>query len=471
METTYTLWENIRIMLVGACSSEALTLDFVSAFMIMACFLGKNVKLTWKRVLILHGICFAMLLFNAFSLFVRLGYQPEETYEIFTIDLTVLWYVYVFVVALFFFEEKKLLRALEVIAVAFCYNMYVTYVLVNVLGLGYDNPMLVRTHIARGNTYIAFLFFICKVLLSLAAVLIFYFGFYRKELFLRLKLRGMIPLLLWLVLMNFFGGWATGIYRESVQTVTILIVFPVMSIFLPISVLFVHYQSILRERNMYQQTYLDAELAYVEQYKKSQTQTRAFRHDVINQLSLLDILMREGKSEEAKEQLEQMLGEVKNLSPKYVTGDQMLDCIVAMKAAKMEEMGISFTCDGVIDGGLGMKPMESCSIFANALDNAIEAVSKIKDTTTLDGKPAKWIEFLIKRTERFFVIRISNAAEGKVNVQKMFEGGYTSKKDSEYHGFGLQNLRRAVERYDGLVKAEASEGIFRLSVMIPREKN
>ena len=80
--------------------------------------------------------------------------------------------------------------------------------------------------------------------------------------------------------------------------------------------------------------------------------------------------------DKAKEYLNTLLGDVRAMSPKYNTGDEMLDCIVGMKSAKMEEQGIDFTLEGVIDGGLGMKPMDICSIFANAFDNAIEACEK-----------------------------------------------------------------------------------------------
>jgi hypothetical protein len=218
----------------------------------------------------------------------------------------------------------------------------------------------------------------------------------------------------------------------------------------------------LREKNEYQETYLNAELEYIERYKNAQTETRAFRHDIINNLSLTSMMLDEGNVEDASQHLKELLGNVRALSPSIITGDEMLDCIVAMKADKMKELDIRFTTDGVVDGGLHMKPMDVCSIFANALDNAIEAARKV------EKEP--WIDLKIKRTEKFFVLKISNAAEGKVNVEKLFmSNGYTSKNDKEHHGFGLRNIRQAVEEYDGLVKAEAEEGTFGLSIMIPRK--
>lgn len=177
------------------------------------------------------------------------------------------------------------------------------------------------------------------------------------------------------------------------------------------------------------------------------------------------MLLDEGKFEGAGQHLKELLGNVKALSPSIIIGDEMLDCIVSMKADKMKEMGIRFSTDGVIDGGLHMKPMDVCSIFANALDNAIEASSKISG----DSKAEPWVDMNIKRNDRFFVIKISNAANEKVDVEKLFmSAGYTSKKDTEHHGFGIRNIRNSVEEYDGIIKAESDEDSFALPIMIPR---
>ena len=138
----------------------------------------------------------------------------------------------------------------------------------------------------------------------------------------------------------------------------------------------------------------------------------------------------------------------------------MLDIIIFMKADKMEEKNIRFTLDGVVDGGLNIKAMDMCSIFANALDNAIEAASKCEDP---------FVSFTIKRTDKFFVIKIANSASGKIDTNKLLTtSGYTSKNDKDHHGFGLLNVRRAVENLNGMIKADSDESTFTLSIMMPR---
>ena len=126
----------------------------------------------------------------------------------------------------------------------------------------------------------------------------------------------------------------------------------------------------------------------------------------------------------------------------------------------MDERNIRFTVDGTVDGGLKLKPMDMCSIFANILDNAIEASCVCEEP---------YITVSIKKTEKFFVIKITNSASTKIDTGMLLSStGYTSKKDTEHHGFGLLNVRRAVEDLGGILKAESDEKSFALTVMLPR---
>ena len=213
--------------------------------------------------------------------------------------------------------------------------------------------------------------------------------------------------------------------------------------------------------------YISAELDYINQYKKNQTEIRAFRHDIINNLSMLSALHEEKNYEGAKDYIDTLLGNVKSMSPKYITGDEMLDCIVGMKAAKMDEEGINFTLEGVIDCGLGMKAVDICSIFANALDNAIEACEKVSKDLE------RWIKLSVKRTDKFFLIKLENTMNEEEKTQplsRLFDEGerITTKKDKAHHGFGVQNMKETVLKYEGIDKVEIEDGVFILSIVIPR---
>jgi hypothetical protein len=87
------------------------------------------------------------------------------------------------------------------------------------------------------------------------------------------------------------------------------VIYPILGIAVPILIVLVVSRKNIMEKNLLQENYIAAELEYISQYKKSQEETRAFRHDVINNLSLLSSMIKNDKNKEADAYLEEMLGE------------------------------------------------------------------------------------------------------------------------------------------------------------------
>ncbi len=211
----------------------------------------------------------------------------------------------------------------------------------------------------------------------------------------------------------------------------------------------------------FQEEWMKHELAYFKEYKKSQEETKRFRHDVMNNLACVSALLQEGKQEEAKRYLGNMLGEIHAFSPKVVTGDEMLDCIISVKWEQMVEEGIVFKVDGVLDRGLDWEPIEICTVFSNALDNSIEACQKVS------GK--KDILLLLKRTKNFYYIEIKNSMNKElVNIDEIRNGKlFTTKKDKDIHGFGLESIKKIVHNHNGELELVTDEEYFILRIIIP----
>ena len=257
----------------------------------------------------------------------------------------------------------------------------------------------------------------------------------------------------------------TDTQSDWISRILLAVFIPLLTMLIPVlSFVFLHRQK-LRDQSLSQADYLEAELEYINGYKKREDATRRFRLETADKLTYIDSLFEKGDISSAEKKIEEMLGGIRALSPKFVTGDEMLDLIVSMKAAVMDEAGIQFNYDGVIDGGLNMKPFDVCGIFANALDNAIEACRSAGS-----GKALK-IAMNITRTPAFFLIKISNSCRPDVDASRLFVDGevYTSKKDRSLHGIGTQNIKNAVESYGGMVKAKAENSVFELSITLPRD--
>ena len=96
------------------------------------------------------------------------------------------------------------------------------------------------------------------------------------------------------------------------------------------------------------------------------------------------------------------------------------------------------------------QPEDVCVIFGNALDNAIEACGKVK---TAD----KHIDVVMIQQEDEVFCKITNTTVAP--IQSTLK---TTKADKENHGFGLLNIKRALEKYDSEPIIETTDHQFTL---------
>lgn len=102
-----------------------------------------------------------------------------------------------------------------------------------------------------------------------------------------------------------------------------------------------------------------------------------------------------------------------------------------------------------------MAPVDVCIIFGNALDNAIEACERIED-----GE--KKIQLFLIERENKLLCHLTNTT----SLDSMKGVAKTSKSDQENHGFGLNNMREALAKYDSEPIIELKDGIFSLKFVV-----
>ena len=70
--------------------------------------------------------------------------------------------------------------------------------------------------------------------------------------------------------------------------------------------------------------------------------------------------------------------------------------------------------------------------------------------------------------EEFLILRFENYYEGSLKVK---EGRFlTTKKEKEFHGYGIKSIRYTVNKYDGAVSIDTKENWFDLKILIPMKK-
>ena len=65
----------------------------------------------------------------------------------------------------------------------------------------------------------------------------------------------------------------------------------------------------------------------------------------------------------------------------------------------------------------------------------------------------------------FLMIRFENYFESKINMKDSFP--VTTKKNQEYHGFGLKSIKKITEKYGGTITIHAEDQWFTLRILIP----
>ena len=183
-------------------------------------------------------------------------------------------------------------------------------------------------------------------------------------------------------------------------------------------------------------------------------------HDLKHQL----IAIKNEKNQEKKDSyITEMQEDLEKNFLTVDTGNPVLDIVLNTKKMVCKKNGI--TLNYVIDGKLltFLKTMDLCSLFGNAIDNAIEAVSKIED------KEKRLIKINVFQKGEHIVTKISNTFV-EDSIKTSGEKLLTTKKDTSTHGFGIQSIKATTKKYHGHTRINIQDSWFNLIIVFPLDQ-
>lgn len=231
---------------------------------------------------------------------------------------------------------------------------------------------------------------------------------------------------------------------SAVLIVPIFMVLIIYLLFNCISKQYFENISLLMEKQVEQQ---------VEHYKKINKLTddlREFRHDYKNHMICLQSLLNNKQYDEALSYVKSITNQEILDSNKFFSGNQIADAILTDKNELAQKNNCKIIFDGSVSDEISVSNL--CTILSNALDNSIEACSKI------DSDETQIIDVKCVASELIQIIRISNPNLDNNAVTEI------SKADRKNHGFGLSNIRRTVERMDGQMIISSQYPTFVLEI-------
>lgn len=142
------------------------------------------------------------------------------------------------------------------------------------------------------------------------------------------------------------------------------------------------------------------------------------------------------------------------------TNNEVLNTILSEKGLYCEKHKIKLACIADAAPLDFMSTMDIYAILGNALDNAIECVSKYKD------EEKRVISLNISSKNNFLCIQTNNYYDGQLTFLDGLPVS-TKRRNREYHGFGMKSMRHLAEKYGGTLCAGLEDGVFMLQIVIP----
>ncbi|MCL2426740.1 MAG: ATP-binding protein, partial [Oscillospiraceae bacterium] len=141
------------------------------------------------------------------------------------------------------------------------------------------------------------------------------------------------------------------------------------------------------------------------------------------------------------------------------TGNIAFDSIINFKIKDVVANHINFRLNIFIPPVLNIEVADVVTILGNLLDNAFEAVANVED---------KVINLGVEVNKGILFIKLENTFDGVVNYADGKSGTktITSRKEGEGHGYGLRNIQKSIEKYDGQMDISHEASVFLVNILM-----
>ncbi|MDO4273445.1 MAG: GHKL domain-containing protein [Eubacteriales bacterium] len=299
---------------------------------------------------------------------------------------------------------------------------------------------------------------------------------------------GMIAKIVFMILMTWMMvKWRKGkdgIRLSAKQTLSVLVL-PVFSVFFLFSIIEMHvvfvqlkgfwlvlancfallllnlyflylFQYLFRTNKLEQEMKVfqiqnEVQFHYYEELEQKYRESRKIFHDMKNHLQSVEQLYEEKNKKAGDDYVKDLLHMINVLGEKFYSSNHMLNIILNEKLSQARRAGIKVTAEvGDVEFS-DLKDIDITTIFANLLDNAVEASGEAGEGAFLNLK--------IDMVQEFRVVQICNS-------RAMDTGKQEARKQS-HMGLGLVNVKYTLEKYHGSLQQIVTDKEYRVSVMIP----
>lgn len=183
--------------------------------------------------------------------------------------------------------------------------------------------------------------------------------------------------------------------------------------------------------------------------------TRKSRHDIHHHINVVYQLAKENKIEQLIEYLEEYNKIDSTKEPMVYCNNSTFDAILNHYILLAKDNGIEVHLNVALPEELKIRDTDLCIVIGNLLENAIEASEKEEN---------KRIKLRINRSNEYICMLVSNLYNGE--IKKGHSGYYSRKREFKDTGIGLSSVSAVVEKYDGRMEIDHTNGEFNVFIMM-----
>jgi signal transduction histidine kinase len=257
---------------------------------------------------------------------------------------------------------------------------------------------------------------------------------------------------------------ATGIYAENAQLGShieyIMLIAAIMAI-ISILMLFVVRRIIELTEDRIRLVAVENEyrnqIEYLKKYEKMTEEIKSRRHDHKNHLISISNLAKNEGDKTIADYVDDILKVESNVDSILGINNKIMSALINFNISRMEKNDIEFACNIDLQPELHVSDVDMTIIMGNLLDNAIEACLNVEDKS-------RYIDIDIVCGYGRIDIMMKNSSNG--NIEIINNHIQSGKKDQDNHGYGLDNIRKTVEKYNGYFKISSVNSEFIAEILL-----
>jgi len=191
----------------------------------------------------------------------------------------------------------------------------------------------------------------------------------------------------------------------------------------------------------------------VNQTMESEKQISIYRHDLRHRLQTIYAMLQGGETGEAMDYISASQEALTDVKAKHWCANPVLNAMFTAYFRQAEAEGIRIEADMDIPASLPIDAVELSTVFANALENAIHAVSRLpREQRVICCKCIRYPQLMFS---------VSNPYKGKVRLD---ENGCPV-AGVPTHGTGTRSIAAYCEKHSAVCRYKAVDGWFTIQIV------